>query len=80
VAVEGEHLAIPDNEFHTLSHKAAANLALKLTEHWKPASAVLLDVQNIEQSSPLRIMSAKLECRTWIPSTYVTFGAMLFTQ
>jgi hypothetical protein len=45
MAVEGGHFAIPDNEFHTSSHKAA-NLALKLTEHWKPESGVLLDVHS----------------------------------
>jgi 2-polyprenyl-6-methoxyphenol hydroxylase-like FAD-dependent oxidoreductase len=66
----GEHLAIPDDEFHALSHKGAADLALKLTEDWKPAFRALLELQGTDQTSPLRIVSAKPERPAWIPSAH----------
>ena len=54
-----EDFGIPDEEFHTLSHKAAADLTIQLTNHWDPAFRSMLELQSVDQCAPLRLISAK---------------------
>jgi 2-polyprenyl-6-methoxyphenol hydroxylase-like FAD-dependent oxidoreductase len=67
-----EHFDISDEEFHSLSGKAAADLILKVTEQWEPGFRALFHFQNTENTSPLRLISAKPERPDWAPSARVT--------
>lgn len=69
---DGEHFPVSDNEFLSLSHRAAASLTMELTKHWNPTFQAVFELQNTEQTSPLRIISAKPERPEWTPSTRVT--------
>lgn len=67
-----DHFQIEDEEFHSLSGKAAAELTISLTENWLPGYKALLQLQQIENTSPLRLITAKPERPDWTPSTRVT--------
>lgn len=67
-----ELIPVADDEFLSLSHKAAADMALRLTKNWNPTFQTVFELQNTEQTSPLRIISAKPERPDWTPSTQVT--------
>jgi 2-polyprenyl-6-methoxyphenol hydroxylase-like FAD-dependent oxidoreductase len=68
----GEHFPASHDEFQALSHRAAAVMTLKITKHWNPAFRAVFELQNTDQTSPLRIISAKPERPDWAPSTRVT--------
>jgi 2-polyprenyl-6-methoxyphenol hydroxylase-like FAD-dependent oxidoreductase len=63
-----ETFGLSDTEFHSLSGKDATDLTLKLTSHWDPSFKPLFDLQNIAQSTPLRLISSKPERPEWTPS------------
>lgn len=67
-----EHFPVSDDGFRTLSSTEAAQISLKLTERWIPGFRALFELQNIEQTSALRIISAKPERPVWPISTRVT--------
>jgi len=67
-----EDFVLSDKEFHALSGKAAADLTLKLTEHWDPSYRAMFELQNTDQCAPLRLISAKPGRPEWSPSTRVT--------
>lgn len=67
-----EHFPASDDEFLALSHRAAANMTLKMTKHWDPSFQALFEFQNTEQASPLRIISSKPERPDWTPCAQVT--------
>lgn len=62
----------PDTELLKLNDKESADLALKLTEEWDPAVRSLFELQDVAQSSTLRVSSAKPEIPVWEPSAQVT--------
>jgi len=53
-----------DIEFYALSCKGAADLTLKLTQHWKAAFRSMLEFQAIDQSAPLRSFLLNLNGQT----------------
>ncbi|KAF4637372.1 hypothetical protein G7Y89_g723 [Cudoniella acicularis] len=67
-----EHFGLSDEEFHSLSGKQAAELTLKTTGHWKAGFRSMFELQNVAQSAPLRLISAKPSRPEWPPSAHVT--------
>ncbi|KAK9243887.1 hypothetical protein V1506DRAFT_543106 [Lipomyces tetrasporus] len=61
-----------DKELFGYSGEDAKQLSLKLTSHWKPPYRSVLECQDTEQSSILRISSAIPTMKPWAPSAYVT--------
>lgn len=53
------------------SHESAA-LSLRLTEEWDPSTRALLELQDVAQSSTLRVCSAVPDLRPWDASERVT--------
>lgn len=62
----------PDSELLRLTADDSAALSLKLTEEWDPAVRSLFELQDITQSSTLRVSSAKPIIPFWKPSGRVT--------
>jgi 2-polyprenyl-6-methoxyphenol hydroxylase-like FAD-dependent oxidoreductase len=67
-----DDMGLSDSQFHSLTGKGAAALALKLTEHWLPSFRCLFELQTTSQCAPLRLISAKPERPEWKPSAHVT--------
>ncbi|KAJ8104257.1 hypothetical protein POJ06DRAFT_279747 [Lipomyces tetrasporus] len=63
---------LDDKELFGYSGEDAKQLSLKLTSHWKPLYRSVLECQDTEQSSILRISSAIPTMKPWAPSAYVT--------
>ncbi|RDL38199.1 uncharacterized protein BP5553_05632 [Venustampulla echinocandica] len=61
-----------DSEFQSLSAEAATELTLKVSEHWHPSVRCLFELQDVAQTAPLRLASAKPERPEWNPSARVT--------
>jgi 2-polyprenyl-6-methoxyphenol hydroxylase-like FAD-dependent oxidoreductase len=61
-----------DKELFSLSKDQIAKLSLKITEHWDPAFRAILELQNTEQTSALRISSFDSDMKPWKPSANVT--------
>ena len=72
LAGSAETFGMTDIEFYALSCKGAADLTLKFTQHWKAAFRSMLEFQAIDQSAPLRLISAKPQRPNWTPSAHVT--------
>ena len=60
------------SELLRLSHAESATLSLKLTEEWDPSIRALLELQDVSQSSTLRVGSAAPPIAPWEPSGRVT--------
>lgn len=63
---------LSDAEILALTPAAAAALSLDITESWHPGLRSLLELQDVAQSSPLRIASAHPDIPAWEPSARVT--------
>lgn len=63
---------LPDNELLRLNDAESAALSLKMTEEWDPAVRSLFELQDVTQTSTLRVSSAKPEIPVWEPSDRVT--------
>ncbi|KAK9324957.1 hypothetical protein V1517DRAFT_315575 [Lipomyces orientalis] len=63
---------LDDNELVEFSGEDAKQLSLKLTSHWKPWCRSVLEAQDTQQSSILRISSAIPTMKPWAPSANVT--------
>ncbi|MCJ1244520.1 hypothetical protein MMC30_001718 [Trapelia coarctata] len=64
--------ALTDAEILALTPSLAAQLSLEITGNWHPAIRCLLELQDVTQSSPLRIASAHPDIKPWQPSARVT--------
>lgn len=62
----------PDSELLKLNDVESAELSLKLTSEWDPAVRSLFELQDVSQSSTLRVSSAKPAIPFWDPSARVT--------
>lgn len=62
----------PDKELLRLNDTESAELSLKLTEEWDPSVRSLFELQDVAQSSTLRVSSAKPEIPIWEASERVT--------
>lgn len=67
-----ENFILSDDELSKLSSEASVQLSLKLTERWNLALRSLLELQDVSQSSTLRICSAIPNIPPWTPSAHVT--------
>lgn len=61
-----------DEELLKMSGKESAQLSLDMTEVWDPSLRSLLELQDVSQSSALRVGSAKPDMPAWRPSERVT--------
>jgi len=55
-----------------ISHEESASLSLTLTEEWHPSLRALFELQDVSQSSTLRVASANPIIAPWEPSSRVT--------
>jgi 2-polyprenyl-6-methoxyphenol hydroxylase-like FAD-dependent oxidoreductase len=62
----------PDSELLRLNAEDSAALSLKLTEEWDPSIRSIFELQDISQSSTLRVSSAKPEIPFWTSSERIT--------
>jgi 2-polyprenyl-6-methoxyphenol hydroxylase-like FAD-dependent oxidoreductase len=62
----------PDNELLRLNDVDSAALSLKLTEEWDPSIRSLFELQDVAQSSTLRVSSARPEIPFWAPNERIT--------
>lgn len=60
------------SELLRLSGQQSADLSLQLTEEWDPKFRALFELQDVKQSSTLRVSSALPNIPAWEPSKYVT--------
>ncbi|PVH82514.1 FAD/NAD(P)-binding domain-containing protein [Cadophora sp. DSE1049] len=67
-----ENIGLGDSQFHGLSGKAAADLAVELTKDWDPSIKCLFEQQDFSQCAPLRLMSARPVRPDWKSSASVT--------
>lgn len=63
---------LTDDKLLKLSGEACAQLSLKVTESWDPTLRTLLELQDVSQSSALRICSVIPETPWWSPSPHIT--------
>ena len=62
----------PDKELLRLNDADSAALSLKLTEEWDPSIRALFELQDVAQSSTLRVSSARPEIPFWTPNERIT--------
>ncbi|OJJ50734.1 hypothetical protein ASPZODRAFT_126658 [Penicilliopsis zonata CBS 506.65] len=65
-------MPLPDEELLHLTHDESAQLSLRLTQHWTPVLRVLLEMQDVSQTSTLRVASAPPDLPAWEVSRRVT--------
>ncbi|KAI9877883.1 MAG: hypothetical protein M1830_002512 [Pleopsidium flavum] len=63
---------LTDDELLKLSSEDSVQLSLQLTEKWDPSLRSLLELQDVSQSSALRICSAIPNIPPWSPSARIT--------
>ena len=59
-------------ELSRLSHEESAQLSLTMTEEWHPSFRALFELQDVSQSSTLRVASANPNMASWESSSRVT--------
>ncbi|KAK9490203.1 hypothetical protein V1508DRAFT_457995 [Lipomyces doorenjongii] len=63
---------LDDKDFLQLSGESLRELSLKLTSHWTPVFKPLLELQDTDQTSALRISSTLPAMKAWTPLPCVT--------
>ncbi|KAK9350369.1 hypothetical protein V1523DRAFT_420087 [Lipomyces doorenjongii] len=63
---------LDDKDFLQFSGESLRELSLKLTSHWTPVFKPLLELQDTDQTSALRISSALPAMKAWTPLPCVT--------
>ncbi|EXJ94832.1 hypothetical protein A1O1_03230 [Capronia coronata CBS 617.96] len=66
-----ETFGLPDSQLVGLTGQPAADLTLKVTQHWDPAIRSMLELQSVEQTCAMRIASVKPDLPAWTPSAQV---------
>ncbi|MCJ1476718.1 hypothetical protein MMC13_005386 [Lambiella insularis] len=67
-----ETFQMPDEQLLNLPCEDAANLTLTMSQHWSSAIRSMFELQDVQQSYTLRIVSVKPDNPAWKPSTRVT--------
>jgi 2-polyprenyl-6-methoxyphenol hydroxylase-like FAD-dependent oxidoreductase len=65
---------LPDSELFSISSQQIAELSLKITENWDPSIRSLLELQQVEKTSAVRITSADANQKKWQSSNVTLLG------
>ena len=72
LAADKSVFGVAEDEVHHMRGKAAADLSLKITEHWHADLKVVLELQETEQTSFLNMQVSMPDMPVWEPSAHVT--------